>query len=246
MYNDIYTGDVQDKRFFGIYRGVVVDSNDPASQGRIRMLVPQVLGEAVTGWAYPISGIPVSNKTPYISVIDTTNQPASMPGTAHSTPINTAIPVSLSTTLESYGIDIVDDTKMKFKYSGIYNVQFSFQFVSTNASLQKVQIWLKQNEDYVPQSNGQITISGNGASSLPAWNYVLSLKAGDYLQFYWATNSVDVYIASNPTALDNAPHIPGVIATAVLAGGYTPGSGDGCWVMFEGGDPNFPLWLGAF
>jgi len=54
MYNNLTTGDPQDKRFFGIYRGVVADTNDPLDQNRVRMLVPQILGEAVTGWAYPI------------------------------------------------------------------------------------------------------------------------------------------------------------------------------------------------
>jgi len=56
MYNDIQTGDPQDKRFFGIYRGVVVDANDPNDQGRIKMLVPQVLGNAATSWAWPFIG----------------------------------------------------------------------------------------------------------------------------------------------------------------------------------------------
>jgi hypothetical protein len=56
MYSDVYVGNAHDKRFYGIYRGVVADTNDPLSQNRIRMLVPQILGEAVTGWAYPIIG----------------------------------------------------------------------------------------------------------------------------------------------------------------------------------------------
>jgi hypothetical protein len=55
MYNSLTTGDSQDKRFFGIYRGVVADTADPLSQNRIRMLIPQILGEAVTSWAYSIN-----------------------------------------------------------------------------------------------------------------------------------------------------------------------------------------------
>ena len=46
---------MQDKRFFGIYRGVVVDTNDPKEKGRIKLTVPQILGNAVTGWAWPIN-----------------------------------------------------------------------------------------------------------------------------------------------------------------------------------------------
>lgn len=233
-----------DKRFEGIYRGVVQDNNDPDGKGRLRLRVPQVLGDSITTWAWPITGIPVHNKTPYISIIDVNNQPSDMPGGA--TPINTALPKQLGTVLEGYGITVKNNDEVHFEYSGIYNLQFSTQFISNTASLQKVQIWIAKNGVAVPQSAGQITVVGNGAAYVPSWNYVIALNAGDYIQIYWATDHDTVYIASNPSAIDGAPHIPGVIFTAVLSGGYKPNPDDGVWVMFEGGDPNFPLWLGAF
>lgn len=236
--------DSWDKRFYGIYRGIVMDTADPDNLGRIKLQVPQILGTATTNWAWPIIGIPTHKKTPYVSIIDTSNQPAGAPGT--STPTNTAMAKSLSTFVEGYGIELKNDNEVHFKYAGVYNLQFSTQFVSSNSSLQKIQIWISKNGVAVPESAGQISISGNGAASVPAWNYVISLKGGDYIQLYWATDSSNVYIATNPTAIDGAPHIPGVIFTATLSGGYTPVPGDACWVMFEGGDPNFPLWLGAF
>ena len=34
-------------KYFGVYRAVVVDTADPLDKGRIKMLVPQVSGEAV-------------------------------------------------------------------------------------------------------------------------------------------------------------------------------------------------------
>ncbi|MEU6797685.1 phage baseplate assembly protein V [Nonomuraea wenchangensis] len=41
-------------RFFGKYRGTVVDNEDPARLGRLRLTVPSVLGrDVVTGWAFP-------------------------------------------------------------------------------------------------------------------------------------------------------------------------------------------------
>lgn len=40
-------------RFWGIYRGQCVDTADPDGLGRIRAVVPQVLGEAVSNWASP-------------------------------------------------------------------------------------------------------------------------------------------------------------------------------------------------
>jgi hypothetical protein len=41
-------------RFFGVYRGVVVDNQDPMGKGRLRVQVPQVLLEEVTGWAWSV------------------------------------------------------------------------------------------------------------------------------------------------------------------------------------------------
>lgn len=41
------------ERFYGKYRGLVTDNMDPDNLGRLRVLVPEVLGEVVTGWASP-------------------------------------------------------------------------------------------------------------------------------------------------------------------------------------------------
>jgi uncharacterized protein involved in type VI secretion and phage assembly len=43
-----------EKRFYGKYRGFVVDNADPEQLGRLKVRVPSVLGEdVVTGWALP-------------------------------------------------------------------------------------------------------------------------------------------------------------------------------------------------
>ncbi len=43
-----------ERRFFGKYRGFVVDNADPEQLGRLKLTVPGVLGdEVVTGWAMP-------------------------------------------------------------------------------------------------------------------------------------------------------------------------------------------------
>jgi hypothetical protein len=44
----------------------------------------------------------------------------------------------------------------------------------------------------------------------------------------------------------NVPQVSGTGVTNwawPLLAGYIPESGEACWVTFEGGDPNFPLWL---
>ena len=43
-----------ERRFYGKYRGTVVDNQDPAKLGRLKLKVPSVLGkDVVSGWALP-------------------------------------------------------------------------------------------------------------------------------------------------------------------------------------------------
>jgi len=45
--------DVQDNMFYGKYRGVVTDNQDPQMRGRIKARVPDVFGDDESGWALP-------------------------------------------------------------------------------------------------------------------------------------------------------------------------------------------------
>jgi len=40
-------------RFYGLYRGVVTDNNDPTNLGRIKAQIPAVLGTVESGWCMP-------------------------------------------------------------------------------------------------------------------------------------------------------------------------------------------------
>lgn len=40
-------------RFYGKYRGLVLNNQDPLSLGRLQAMVPEVLGEVPSGWALP-------------------------------------------------------------------------------------------------------------------------------------------------------------------------------------------------
>ena len=44
------------KRYYGIYRAVVKDTKDPLNVRRIKVIVPQVTGNEVTDWVWPIHG----------------------------------------------------------------------------------------------------------------------------------------------------------------------------------------------
>ena len=44
-----------ESKCWGKYRGLVVDRNDPDQLGRLKLSVPSVFGDAITGWAWPVS-----------------------------------------------------------------------------------------------------------------------------------------------------------------------------------------------
>ena len=54
------------QRFFGNYRGVVFDNNDPEKLGRIRVKVPQIFADIATGWAWPKNTAGISIEVPAV------------------------------------------------------------------------------------------------------------------------------------------------------------------------------------
>ena len=266
MYNSLTTGDPQDKRFFGIYRGVVADTNDPLNQNRIRMLVPQVLGEAVTSWCYPILGVPENKKVPYGSFYDYTQQwSGTLSPTGSCKVANTPTAMRLgstdATSTQYVYVDGPHNTQITFEKAGVYNFQWSGQF-ENNASptaTHDVSVWLRQAQKGVTSTSGNDIAGSTGLVSIPAvhggtpghaivgWNYLINAKANDYVELWWTSSSTGVTLQTYATSASPVyPSTASVVATVELVGGFLPLPGDGCWVMFEGGDPNFPLWLGAF
>jgi hypothetical protein len=55
------------RRFYGVYRGVVVDNADPLNKGRLRLQVPQVLLSEETGWAWGMNQPGVSRALPALN-----------------------------------------------------------------------------------------------------------------------------------------------------------------------------------
>ncbi|CAB4123521.1 hypothetical protein UFOVP46_32 [uncultured Caudovirales phage] len=46
------TDDYGNRRFYGVYRGSVTDTKDPLNKRRIKVVVPQVLGDSSTEWIW--------------------------------------------------------------------------------------------------------------------------------------------------------------------------------------------------
>ena len=230
-----------DKRFYGVYEGIVVNSNDPEKRGRVTLQVPQVTGFAETNWASAMSGSPLLYEFPYGSFQDFTAQ------TIAST--TTAYVMTLNTTDYSYGVNIVDGSKITFDNYGTFNIQWSGQFQNTASTDHDSTVWIRKNGVDVVGSSGLISIPAKHGSTnghtIAAWNYILNFEPGDYLQFVWQADntavSLHTYAAgTTPTT----PSTASLIVTATFAGNYRPKPGVRVGVMYLGGDPNFPIWTG--
>lgn len=169
-------------------------------------------------WFYNIY-VSVENGRRYGSYYDTTTQPIAV--------INTAYPITLNSVANKindgpmqYGVYIGTPTSRVYvDNTGNYNIQFSLQLYSSNASAKNVSIWLRVNGVDVPDSATVISIKDNGTATVAAWNFVINLTAGDYFELVWSADNTAVSIQSS-AASSPRPAIPGVILTVTsLVGG---------------------------
>jgi hypothetical protein len=145
---------------------------------------------------------------------------------------NTAYPVKFNTTDLTNGVTVVNDgssnpTRVTLANTGIYNIQFSLQLEKTGGSGNMItDIWIRKNGVDIPSTTGKVVLTGSANASpiIAAWNYVLDLSAGDYVQLMWSTSNTNVEIVA---AGATAPHpsIPSAILTVTQQSGIMAGTG---------------------
>jgi hypothetical protein len=145
---------------------------------------------------------------------------------------NTDYPVKFNTVNLSNGVSVVNDgsgnpTRVTLANTGIYNIQFSLQLEKTGgAGNMIVDIWVRKNGVDIPSTTGKVVLTGGVSASpvIAAWNYVLDLAAGDYVQLMWATSNTNVVIIAVP-ATPPHPSIPSSILTVTQQSGIMAGTG---------------------
>lgn len=96
--------------------------------------------------------------------------------------------------------------------TGLYNFQFSLQVTSANSSNIYYWIWYRKNGQDVANSTTKLSISSNSVILAPAWNFPVSLQAGETFELMWAADKTDVTLSALP-ATSFCPAIPSVILT---------------------------------
>lgn len=135
--------------------------------------------------------------------------------------------VSPSQTVASTTITGRTDSKIVVDQSGLYNLQFSAQYVNTDSQAHDIAIWLTVNGVNVADSNTVFTVpSKHGAvdGHLGAvLNYFQELQAGDYVEILWHSDDPAVYIEYIPVATNpTRPAAPSLIVTVSFVSSILP------------------------
>ena len=142
----------------------------------------------------------------YGSFYDTTTQTAAA--------INTPYAMTLNSTAESNQIAVTNNSRITFKNRGTYNIQFSAQLDQTSGASHNIFIWFRKNGVDIANSASVVAIQGSTAELVAAWNFVITVLGGDYIEIMWAVSNTAVQIVAAP-ATAFCPAIPSVIATAI-------------------------------
>ena len=132
-------------------------------------------------------------------------------------PANTATLMTFNTTDFANGVRI-NNSEIIVEYAGIYNLQFSAQFVNTDTAFQDVYIWLRQNGVDITGSTGFVSVpnrhAGTDGHAIIGWNYFLNMAAGDHVEIYWSVPTIDVTIQHlNASGTPTKPSTQSVVAT---------------------------------
>lgn len=158
----------------------------------------------------------------WISAWDTTTQTNPVANTPRAMTWNNSDP-------ESNGITSGPVSgSIKVLNANTYNIQFSVEVKSSNASTSEITIWLRKNGTDVSATASEYDIKGNDYYTI-GWNFVLPLEANDYVQLMWASSDTSMTLAyqAAQTTPYNHPAIPSVIITVTNVTGEGPAGAQG-------------------
>jgi hypothetical protein len=130
--------------------------------------------------------------------------------------------VSASQTVASTTITGTCKSIVQVETAGVYNVQFSVQFVNTDNQIHDTDIWLRKNGVNVADTNSQFSVperhGGVDGHLIGALNLFVTLAPNDIIELMWATTNSAATIQYLPAATSpTRPATPSVIVTVSLA-----------------------------
>lgn len=119
----------------------------------------------------------------------------------------------------SDGITLSGGSQFVVPVTGVYDLQFSAQFKNIDNAQHDVNVWFRINGVDLPNTNTQLTVPARKSAgvfgfAVAAWNIMLDMNAGQYVQIMWLPTSLNVSMEHLPASVTPAyPATPSVIAT---------------------------------
>ena len=173
------------------------------AQGRVSGVVP-------TAIAFPAPG---TFPAVYGSFSDNADQPltAGVPAT-----------VRFGTTEGANGVSVQNNglgvpTRLTVAAAGIYEFSLSPQLLHTGGGTTTITFWAQTNTGTVPRSASSLEMGNNNNRTLPFISLILSMAAGDWLEWVFLSTGTNTSLEQFPAA-GAVPDIPSVIASVKLLG----------------------------
>ena len=123
--------------------------------------------------------------------------------------------VSTSQTVTSTAMTGDLPSKVVVAQDGLYNIQFSAQFINTTNDVQDINIWFRKNGTDIAGSNSQFGIkarksTGSASRLIASMNFYIELAENDYFEMMWRVSDSGVSMEQFPavTASGSTPDIP--------------------------------------
>ena len=142
--------------------------------------------------------------------------------------VNVGQPTKFRTMDLSNGVTVNADTEITIANTGIYNLQFSFQFQNIDVQEHDVTVWLRKNGTDVDGSSGFVAVvashGGGPGHVIASWNYLLDAVGGDFYELMWSATSLDVTMEYYPAG-SPPPATASAIFTVTQQAGIIAGTG---------------------
>lgn len=117
------------------------------------------------------------------------------------------------------GVSLVANTQITVAAAGVYEFSISLQLDKIQGGQNDiVTFWLRKNNNNVPDSASSIEMGNNNNRTLPFVPIILTMAAGDYVEWLISTNTTNNVNVQSIAAAGPIPGIPGVIVSAKRLG----------------------------
>lgn len=116
------------------------------------------------------------------------------------------------------GVTLALNSRLTVAVGGVYNLQWSAQFQSTDVAPQDAWVWIRVNGVDVTGSAGVIGLPARKTPtdpyhSLVGWNFFVTLTAGQYVEVVWLKSASTVTVPAYPATV--SPVIPSTASVVI-------------------------------